>query len=213
MSAEPAKNQEVLPLRRHLRLLKDTVDFVFDIGVRRGTPDLYVAFGQKKFLLVDPQRDGEELLLSKPRNYEFLNIGLGSKRGQLEFNEDKAKSSFMKRSALTESGVSDKRLVDIDTLDNVIRDKQITGRIGLKIDTEGYELEVLAGLQEFVGQVEFIICEATIRRRFENSYTFSELVCACREKGFEFYTFIGAAKLRPRFYDVIFLRKDHPLFD
>jgi len=191
---------------------KDRVDVIVDVGVRKGTPELYQAFDSNPFILIDPQIGAESWLESSPKNYKFLNIGLGSKPGQLEFYEDFAKSSFLQRTALTADATTKKHIVKVDTLDNVVKSEKLEGRIGVKIDTEGYELEVIKGIKNCSAQIEFIICEASIRKRFEDSYEFSELVVEMHKRGFLFYNFFNEPMARPRFYDVMFLPVGHELF-
>ena len=43
------------------------------------------------------------------------------------------------------SEIKEKRIIDIKKLDTVIKNKTKLGKIGLKIDVEGYELDVIKG--------------------------------------------------------------------
>jgi len=160
-----------------LKRLERHPDVVIDIGVRRGTPWLYDSFADTPFLLIDPQQDGERLLTSRPRNYIFINKAVGRSPGRMVLHEQSAMSTFLIRTALTATPIDREYEVDIVTLDDVISEHLPNARkIGLKIDTEGFELEVIAGLKKHVDRVDFIISETSVLNRFENSYNFSQLV-------------------------------------
>ena len=47
----------------------------------------------------------------------------------------------------------------IKKLDTIIKDKESLGRIGIKIDTEGYELDVILGSTETLKFSQFVIAE------------------------------------------------------
>lgn len=57
---------------------------VIDIGVAYGTPDLYDAYPQAKYILVDPTRESLPHMqsISKRMNASILNIALGDKKGR-----------------------------------------------------------------------------------------------------------------------------------
>jgi hypothetical protein len=56
-----------------LRSLRFDVRTAIDIGVDRITKPLYDAFNDCLFLLLDPRRQAESLLLEKPARYVFIN--------------------------------------------------------------------------------------------------------------------------------------------
>jgi FkbM family methyltransferase len=197
----------------YLTKLGFTANTIIDVGVRKGTPELYNAFPDATFILVDPQPGGEELLTEKPAHYKFMSAALGRRPGRLTLHESGVFSSIMERTELTARTVVKKVEVDVVTLDDLIGKLGLEGDIGLKIDTEGFELEVLGGLNSRAAQIEWLICEVSVRKRFVDGYTFSELVVSAHEKGFEFYNFLRSPIRTPKYYDCLFLRKGHPLFD
>jgi hypothetical protein len=58
----------------------------------------------------------------------------------------------------------EKRTVPIQKLDDLIVDKDSLGWIGLKIDTEGYELEVLRSARLTVQKCKYILIECSLDR-------------------------------------------------
>ena len=185
---------------------------ILDVGVRTGTKELYDAFPERRFVLIDPQRGGEALLEARPRHYRFLGQALGRQPGRARLSDDGAKSSLLERTALTADGPVARYDVEVTTLDVVIGGLDGVGPVGIKLDTEGFEAEIVAGLDLQRDRVEWVICEASIRARFVEGYGFSDLVASMRDKGFMFYNVLGRLQRRPLFYDVLFLRAGHPLF-
>lgn len=190
-------------------------DAVIDIGVRRGTPWLYEVFADVPFVLVDPQEGGEALLTSRPKNFVFVNKAVGRAPGRLALNEQGAMSTFLVRTTLTQVPIRKTYEVEVATLDDIVGEHLGDARrIGVKIDTEGFEMEVIAGLVRCLERIDFIVSEASVLNRFVGSYNFSELVSELWRKGFRFYNVLGDAHPRaPRVHDCIFLPANDPAFD
>ena len=195
----------------YLKKLGFTVTTVLDIGVRFGTRQLYRAFPESHFILVDPQKGGEALLKAKPENYSFVNKAVGSAPGKMTLHEEGGRSSLLERTKLTAGSVIESYDVEVTTIDAILDTVDAQSRIGLKIDTEGFELEALKGIKRHWDRIEFIICEATVRERFVGSYQFSQLVSYLLENGFSFYNFLNPPARHPRYYDVIFVPSGSPL--
>jgi FkbM family methyltransferase len=193
-----------------IKLLKSsdlTLSHIFDVGVRAGTPGLYKSFPGVRFVLFDPQEKGESILKSKPRDYCFRNVALGAMPGRMYIDEMGGKSSFKQRTELTAGKIASRYEAEICTLDDEIQ-KLDCSLLGIKIDTEGYELEVVSGLEKEISRVVFIQAEVSLKNRFINSYSFSEFVSHLNSKGFVLAGILnhGYGRL-PNFHDVIFLRQ------
>jgi FkbM family methyltransferase len=55
----------------------------------------------------------------------------------------------------------------------------------LKIDTQGYDLEVIAGAGDLISSFPAVLAEVAIKPLYEGAPLFEELVAAMRERGFE----------------------------
>lgn len=207
--------EEDARVARLFRGLGRKVDGVVDVGVRRGTPWLYEVFPEARFVLVDPQEGGETLLTVRPADFVFVNKALGRAPGRLTLNEQGAMSTFLERTSLTNVATRKRYEAEIVTLDAVIAEHlPAQHSIGIKIDTEGFELEVLGGLSAAAARVDFIVAEASVLNRFQNSYNFSELVAQLWKMDFRFYNVLNPSHPKaPRFYDCLFFRKDDAVFD
>ncbi len=209
----PMDSSELLT-RKALSKLGYKPEIIIDVGVRKGTPWLYESFPDSFFILVDPQKAGADLLESTPPNYVFVNKALGSEETRMVLQEQGAMSSLLPRTRLTAGKVATTYEVDVITLDGLVEEKAGDKRCALKLDTEGFEVKVMRGLERYADRFDFIVAEVSVLNRFENSYNFSELVALFYEKGFRFYNFLNQpAPNPPRFYDCLFLRTDDSRFD
>ena len=167
---------------------------VIDVGVHAGTPMLYDAFPDAHFLCIDPVAECEARLAPWRRkiSLEFHACALGAAPGEMDLHlprtEDRTAAA---RASLADfapayrdrfEGVETRR-VPVTTLDAVADGHP--GPIGLKIDTEGFELEVIRGARETLRRTEFVIAEVSLRPRFAGGYRFSELVAEMGAAGFE----------------------------
>lgn len=207
---------------RTLRTLSRSPDIVIDVGVNFGTPWLYSTFPDTPFILVDPQRRGESMLKWKPKHFTYVNKALSDKPGIQQFHEEGAKSSLMERAELTRGNVSKVYDVEVTTVDELIKQHGVKGKIGLKLDAEGSELNILHGLTKNFDKLDFILTEASVLKRFENAVSFEELVQFISARGFSFYVICGEkynpedldpkAKA-PRHFDCLFLPTGDPAFE
>lgn len=193
------------------------VETLIDVGVAQGTPELYAAFSNKKMLLIDPQpvpQTNLEEYKAKGYDMDTKQICLGSNKETGRLNLQGRGSTLLKRTELTSRGDSKQVEVEVDTLDNVIEQNSYTGPFALKIDTEGYEIEVLKGAKNTLSQSSLVMIEASIKKRFLNSYKFSELVNFMAQQDFELFDFLNYEPMRsPRYLDCLFLPSDSDLFE
>lgn len=200
--------------KSYLQSLDFDVNTIIDVGVGHGTAELYDAFPNCRFVLVDPQREAASLLRCKPAKYIFVNKGLAASPGTLVLKEQEVgKTTFLQRTPLTQSPTLAEYEVQVTTLDELLDSLEFQGPIGIKIDTEGYDLEVIKGLNRYWSVVQFVICEASVRRRFVGSYQMSELVSHMLSQGFLFFNFLNPASVRPRYYDILFVPRESHLLE
>lgn len=189
---------------------------VIDVGVASGTPWLYKSFPRQNLILVDPIFDSKGLsYLLEGRSYELHKTALGTFSGELPFYVNTSKtsqSSALVRTPLTASPTAHivRTSVPITTLDLLVEGSKFEGPYGLKIDTEGYELLVIQGAQRVLKECLFVCLEVSIAKRFEESYTFSELIVTMSQMGFEVKRLLRVGQDYSgliRFADILFERK------
>jgi methyltransferase, FkbM family len=190
---------------RYLQKFSFSVSTIFDVGVYEGTPELYKAFPKCDLVLIDPLPESLVLVedVLNGRAHKYYQTALGDSEGEATLSMSGPSSSLMERIDGVQGEQSTR--VRVTTLDAISAGHQ--GPFGLKIDTEGYEMEVLKGASKTLEQCEFVITEASMRRRFSGGYAFSELIGLMASHGFEAAEVISHPR-HNRLSDVLFVRKD-----
>lgn len=159
------------------------IDTLVDIGVGiNGTPELYNHFDSAHLVLIDPAKEAKNYAETNlaNRNHSFYNCGVGEKSGELILNveEDSSYSSFLEVADINfRADPIDRRTVKVDTLDNIMSNEKNPGRIGVKIDTEGFELNVIKGATQTLKNVDFVLAEVRHNHEsFKGMYSLTEFV-------------------------------------
>ncbi len=105
----------------------------------------------------------------------------------------------------------EERHVPVKTLDEIA--SSYKGPFGLKIDTEGLEIEVVRGASEMLKNCAFVLAEVSTRRRYQGGYKFSDFVSVMAEHGFKLHDFIRPPSLQATDCDAIFAPFNISLFD
>jgi FkbM family methyltransferase len=120
---------------------------------------------------------------------------LGSRRGSIDINisENVFSSSVLPMDAthLTSAPQSkyvDRQTVPIERLDELARTLvPPAGRVFIKIDTQGYELEVLKGATELLLQTLGMQIELSLVQLYEGAPTFIEMIEYLKSLGFSLF--------------------------
>jgi FkbM family methyltransferase len=188
---------------------------VIDVGVARGTPELYEAFPKAKLLLVEPMAEFFETIgaILAGRDGVHVPVALGAQTGERELRVEPRQlllTSFFIRRELERTGDETvPRRVTVETLDRVLAAHPCPRPYGLKIDAEGAELEVIHGARETLRDTEFIIVEAGVPPRFEGGYRFAELIAELDNQGFEVCDILDIGRThtsRVIYFDLVFQR-------
>jgi FkbM family methyltransferase len=187
-----------------------------DIGVFAGTPVLYDLFPTTRTVLIDPMPDVpqrcQQWLDDARRDMIVLPFAAGSADAEIDLDLTRSTTSLLERRDKPDRASDGVVRARVRRLDDLLRDQGIAGPYGLKIDTEGYELEVIRGAGETLRSTAFVIAEVSIRNRFVNGYTFAELIAEMDGRGFavaDILTVHGHS----RHTDLLFVPKASPVLD
>jgi FkbM family methyltransferase len=214
---------DVQPIKTRAHYLKAygfAPDVVIDVGVDKGTRWLYRSFPQAKFVLIDP-REGCATAVETTgelADFTFHAVALGARTGTADLTvpathkgEDGAMASLLPRTdKLADRIVSSQTVsVPMERLDDVAA--AYPGRIGLKIDTEGFEMQVLQGGPETLKRCDFVILELSLTPRFAGVAPPSACMALLAEAGLELRDILhvaagGGKRARPRYVDALFTR-------
>lgn len=81
--------------------------------------------------------------------------------------------------------------VPLRRLDHVIEPGLLRGPVGLKLDAQGFEAEVLAGATSLLPQVDWIVMEISFVPLYEGQPSFEALDALARELGYAFVAPVG----------------------
>ena len=167
------------------------IDIFIDIGVGpKGTPTFWKKYKDKRIICIDPLPEAQEItsVLLQGLDFSFFNCALGAKKSKqvLNVEKNKGRSSFLQPTKINiEDKNSSEMLIEVNTLDDVTQGKIHSERVGIKIDTEGYELDVIKGLGQNIQLVEFIYFEHHYDNMIKKNYKFSEIHDFLLTNGFQ----------------------------
>jgi len=177
------------------QLNQESNQIVIDIGANHPTKFSNSYFLEKHFgcktLAIDPLEEFQELWNTFRPNAEFLPIALGSKDDFLDITipiaGDSMYSSLGGVMKAFHKGQCEVRRVKVRTLREVLEDRKITDVLLMSIDVEGFELEVLKGINFDEVKFKAIICENNSNGSFGSNEIRDFLI----QKDYVYYARIG----------------------
>ena len=186
------------------------INTLIDIGVGDlGTPDLYQRFPKSKLILIDPLDEAEKYVKKNlnHRDYTFHKYAVGNIEEERTINieEKTGRSTLLNVTEINYEGEPvDKKKVLIKTLDSLLEGKEL-GKIGIKIDTEGFELDVIKGATKTLERSEFVLAEVRHNHQsFDKQYKLCEFVDLMYENKFSLNMILTA---KPLIADLCFLKR------
>lgn len=182
-------NRDFPAFFNHLRRQGMVFKTVVDVGIAFGSPTLYASLPQAKFYLVEPVPSCKPLLedLARRLNAEVFNVAAGADDGSLDFfvHPDVSGSSAYQQLE-GEFFDGEKISVPVRRLDSIIPANLARPSL-LKIDTQGAELEVLAGATGLLDQIDVLIIEVSFHEFRKGAPEFHDIVVRMVELGFRCY--------------------------
>lgn len=174
-------------------ILKDdalSVKTVIDIGVGYGTYDLYENANFDYLVLIEPLGIYENEInnILSEINCEWQQVAVSKSKGtdnMIYYEEFPEKTSTQKRiDDFERKGDKKKISVETNTLNNIVEGISISEPIGIKIDAEGSELNILKGSKSVLKYTKYVIAEVPIVQRFKEGYNMKEITEFMNKNGF-----------------------------
>ena len=170
----------------------------FDVGSHHGeTINLFNEnFKIQNIYAFEPSKANYQILRNKTQNLKknniyLFNLAVGSKKQKLKFNQslESQSSTFLNLNKDSKYLAKKKKLlllknneyfkntyiVDVIDLKSFIREKKIKMIDILKIDTEGFDFDVIMGIGEDLNIIKYIYFEHHYHDMFIKKYKFSEI--------------------------------------
>ena len=169
------------------KLISDNHPLIFHIGAEDGSScERYGSILKNPIIhAFEPRPDQNGIMESKfnnKKNIYLNNVAVGSKKEIKKFNQIISESYRGGRSSFHKSTVddlSDQIQIDVQviTIDEYVNKNNIKKINLLKIDTQGYEDEVLKGAQETLklNKIDIIETELIVGNMYEKTLSFNEI--------------------------------------
>lgn len=192
--------REYAPVYQVMRRLKNagySPDFVVDIGASMGIWSYAVSriFPEARFVLVDPlfsryDESARQRHIGRIAKAELVDAAVSNQAGKSSFQvpPDLYGGSLLR---LRDGRSYEVIQVSVKTVDQIAKEKQITGRGILKADVQCAEHLVLEGARRFLEQVDAVVLELSLIQFHEQAKTFLEMINLMRDLGYRYYDDVG----------------------
>ncbi len=189
-------------------LLKKCLDFystdlVIDVGANIGQYGVVLreAGYKNSIISFEPMEDAfYKLSLTTKRYWDWTpyHYGVGASNGELTINVSKnnASSSILNVTSLSTDAeplttTYKHEKIQIVSLDSFFNNKLNDYKsIYLKVDVQGYELEVLEGVKELLSHIRIVQLEMSFVPLYEGGPLFNEIISWMEKAGFEVYSIL-----------------------
>jgi FkbM family methyltransferase len=166
---------------------------IIDVGVAAGTPGLYDYYPDANILLIDPVAENEEFMRRICDRYPKARYALtaaGSREGSITMSVDPAFSGSRIVDLLGRNSGGRDQTATMTPIDKLVKEFGLSGPYILKLDTEGSELDVLAGATQTLRETELIIMEQRVAPS-SKAPVLRDALNVLHEYGFATYDMIG----------------------
>lgn len=201
----------------HLQRLDFKIRTVIDVGVAFGSPAFYKTLPDAKFYLVEPVPQCRPLLekLGKDIGATYFSVAAGAEDGEMRFfvHPDISGSSSL-RQWEGEFFDGEEIAVPVRRLDSIIP-ADIARPSLLKIDTQGNELDVIAGTTGILDAIDVVIVETSFHEFRKGAPEIHDIIARMAGLGYRCYEVLEghyrAADDALAQVDVAFVKQDSDL--
>lgn len=198
-----------------------TPETIIDIGSNKGQFILLIEkiYPNKNIYSFEPIKemiDKQKKFFAYKNNIVFHNVALGSSNTLKEFliTTRMDSSSFLKivsdNNKNKNYDIVENRNIQINTLDELLINEKISHPVLIKIDVQGYELEVLRGANNLLKKTDYLLLEVSKNEMYQNQPIEKEVVEYLKNLNFDILKSNNWSKIQnTNFYqrDIIFYKK------
>ena len=200
-------------------------DIAFDIGAFKGnwTRELLKVYPAAQVFMFEPLHEMKELLdrfCTSHTGARWFPIALGSKTGTADFivKPTPSGSYCLPEAPGSISKSFQHRLVETWRLDDFMKAKNLDSPQLVKMDTQGFELEILKGAARLLAHTEVFILEVSLYRFLGPHHPlFGEVMSFMEQHGYMLYDIISFHRRSVDHalgqLDACFVKNDSPLKD
>jgi len=159
-----------------------------DIGAYEGfwTQEFKAIFPSCAMLMIEGQSEKEASLIKTKELYKDVDYQialLGATEKAVLFNKYETASSVLDEYNTTNAVIEERKLALLDTITDQFKFKPDF----IKIDTQGYELEILKGGERTLAAAEFVLLEVSFLDIYKNCPLANDVLSYMSSKGFVVY--------------------------
>jgi FkbM family methyltransferase len=179
----------------HLQAKGFNPGVVLDVGAAKGYWSLRAAWRwkQARFFMIDPLVESEpalkEITRKDPR-FAYALCAVGARRGQVVMN---VTPDFDGSSALDYPGADPtrQRTIPLETIDHLLAEGTLAPPDLVKIDVQGFEMQVLEGGERLFQTAQVFIIETNLYRFMPECPLLHEVVAYMAQRGFRVFDLAG----------------------
>ncbi len=197
--------------------IKDKINVIFDVGCRSDSEFIHFEGEVHYFDPIKSFIDKLKTYKTKNKKSYYNVFGLGHENSQFYYYP-KYQSFYDRKASCGVSDIENRILLDIKKGNEYVIEKNIKSVDFLKIDTEGYELNVLQGFGDFLTNVKVIQFEygGTF---LDNNTKLIDVINFLEEKGFIQFSYLtnkGPVRITDftdhyKYCNIICINKNKPL--
>jgi FkbM family methyltransferase len=192
---------------------------IVDIGAHVGGWSWLASqiFPLAKFFMIEANPDHEAALkdsldqIGQESEYAILLLGPEERSATTFYKLDTGSSALPELTSFQRTEVT----LPMSTLDGFMHGRECRLPILLKLDVQGFELEVLGGAMDVLARSELVVMETSLIPYNENAPLFAEVVRFMAQRDFVVFDFCGQLRRETDHAlfqaDVVFVRKDSSL--
>jgi len=211
----PSMRHLDMPMRlRHLAKVGFSPRVIVDVGAADGTWSRMAAaiWPHARIVAFEP-RESKRAQLERTRrdlaHFAYHICFLGASAGRASYDD------LGNQTTLYTTGPAGREQADMRTLDEFLESGALPQPDLVKLDVQGYELEVLAGSERALRGVQAVLAETSFYRFHPSMPVADDVIAYLKVRGLVIYDVMGVLRLDEDDalgqMDLMFIRSDHPL--